>query len=236
MARASVRIGGGGGAVANLIEQPYYLKPVPGNPFIGAVHDGTSTGFEKGYSFKPMNWLYRFRHNSLPIGIPRGFYGPNPMGKHVHWLEVSTIEKVRIQMFSEEAIGPTWLSFAVVLFTVYHSFRYLYGHPDLTMYNLVMWTTKPLVTFSRTAEKHRIDQPVFRYIQRCPEIYMRDDIRDLYRLGYAANDPFLERVKAAGREDELYLKPNEYTRSKPNLRNIFENDVPRVTVCQTPRM
>jgi hypothetical protein len=230
MSRASVRIGGGGGAVKQLVDQPYFLKPMPGNPYMGAVHDGTSTGYNEGFSHKPMNWLYRWRHNSQPIGIARGLYNRNPGGKQVHWLEVSTIEKFRLQAVTEEALLPMFLNVFVLGVTAWQAWRYFAYHPDLSLYNVALWTTKPFCTMHRAAFKHELGQPVFKYIQRTPEMYSFDPLRELYKLGVAANDPYLERVKAAGREDELYMYTYEYTKTKPNLADLYENDHHRAKV------
>ena len=123
------------------VEQPYFLKKMPHNPYIGTVHDGVSTDYMKGFSVKPINWLYRFRYNNTPTGLPLGFYGRNPPGKHVHWLEVSTMEKFRLQVTCDECIPMATLSCAVILFTLYHSWRHIYYHPDLSLYYLAIWTS-----------------------------------------------------------------------------------------------
>lgn len=210
--------------MSHIVEHPYFLKKMPSNPYLGTVHDGKSTAYGTGFTSKPMNWVYRFRYNSLPTGIPTGFYNRNPGGKSVHWLEVSTIEKVRIQLAGEEAFGPNLLCGAVVVFTLYHAARYFMYHPDISWYNFALWTSKPFTTMYRGSYKHEMNQPTFRYMQRAPEFYATDSIRDLYQLGVCANDPFLERVKAAGREDELYMKNKDYTRTKPALRQLLAHD------------
>ncbi|TPP54246.1 hypothetical protein CGC21_22025 [Leishmania donovani] len=86
MSRCTNKISGGT-ARANLVDHGVYVKPMSLNPFLGAVHDGTSTGYCQGYSAKPMHWLYRFRYNVLPQGISCGFFSRNPYGRYVHWLE-----------------------------------------------------------------------------------------------------------------------------------------------------
>lgn len=224
MARASVRCAGGGASMKHVVDQPYFLKKMPSNPYLGAVHDGKTTAYNEGWSVKPMNWVYRFRHNSLPTGIPTGFYNRNPGGKQVHWLEVSTIEKVRVQLAGEEAFGPDLLCGLCIVFTIYHTIRYYTYHPDLSFYNFVLWTSKPFTTMNRASVKHTYDQPTFRMMQRAPEFYAKDQIREMYKLGVVANDPFFERVKAAGREDELYMENKDYTRTKPALRQLLKND------------
>ena len=78
-----------GGVPHRVIEQPYFLKNMPMNPYLGTVHDGVSTGYHQGFSVKPIHWLYRFRHNYLPTGMPVGMYSRNPAGKALHWLEAS---------------------------------------------------------------------------------------------------------------------------------------------------
>lgn len=218
----------------HIVEQPYFLKKMPSNPYIGAVHDGKSTGYGQGWSVKPINWVYRFRYNSQPTGIPTGFYNRNPGGKQVHWLEVSTIEKVRVQLAGEEAFGPDLLCGFCIVFTIYHTYRYYTNHPDLSFYNFVLWTSKPFTAINRASVKHNMDQPTFRYMQRPPEFYGKDIIREIYSLGIAANDPFLERVKAAGREDELYMNNKDYTRTKPALRQLLKNDPAPHTAAMIP--
>lgn len=225
MARATQRIASGGGAVVghHAVDQPYYLRAMPGNPFIGAVHDGHTEGYMKGFSVKPIHWLYRFRHNSQPIGIPTGFYNRNPGGKQVHWLEVSTIEKVRVQIVGEEFWAPGFIIVCSCAFILTQFVRYMANHPDLSLYNLVLWTSKPFVLMARTGEKYAIDQPIFKYVQRPAEFYAEDPIRHLYRLGVAANDPFVEAMRAAGRESELWMSHKEYTSTKPNYKEVLVN-------------
>lgn len=224
MARAPQRIAGGGGSMQHVVEHPYFLKKMPSNPYIGTVHDGKSTAYNTGFSVKPMNWVYRWRYNSQPTGIPTGPFNRNPGGKQVHWLEVSTIEKLRVQLAGEECFGPNLLCGAVIAFTIYHGIRYYLYHPDLSFYNVMLWTSKPFTMMNRASQKHTMDQPTFRYMQRPPEFYGIDPIRSLYKLGVAANDPFVVRVKAAGREDELYMSNKDYTRSKPALRQLLKHD------------
>mmetsp|Transcript_45736 Transcript_45736/g.52857 ORF Transcript_45736/g.52857 Transcript_45736/m.52857 type:complete len:139 (+) Transcript_45736:1-417(+) len=104
------------------------------------------------------------------------------------------------------------VSAIVILFTLYHCYRYAAYHPDLTMYNLAIWTTKPWVEQMRFSRQHPLDKPIFRYIQRCPEYYnLEDPIRELYRSGRVVNDPWLDYVRSHGREADLHTKA--WTRS-----------------------
>jgi hypothetical protein len=198
----------GGMARFNVVEHANLVKPVSHNPYIGTVHDGVTTGYNEGFSSKAMPFLYRFRHNILPQGMATGFFSRNPSGKHIHWLEVSTIEKMRVRAFTDEAFPPLFVSALVLAFTAYHVYRYIVYHPDLTLYNLGVWTSKPWITQMRFAKKHPLDKPVFKFIQRVPSDYygVEDPVKFMYRNGVCANDPWLDFVKSKGKENELYIK------------------------------
>jgi len=189
---------------ANVIDHGYYLKPMTMNPYVGTVHDGTTTAYNQGFVKKHMHWLQRFRYNLLPLAKTTGMYSVNKMGKHVHYLEVSTIEKMRIKMVSEEFRPMYQLMIIVVVFSLWQFHRLVHHHPDLSYYNFVMWTTKPWVTQYRFTKKHRIDEPAYRYMIRCPEYYQEDPYRDLLDLGVIANDPYIEYCKAHGTEKDLH--------------------------------
>lgn len=206
MARATHKMSGGLARV-HACDHPYFLQTVSMNPYVGTVHDGVSTNYGEGFSSKPIPFLYRFRFNILPQGQTTGFYCRNPQGKFVHWLEVSTIEKVRIRAVSEEALPIIWLMTLTVLFTAYHLGRLAFFHPDLTLYNLAIFTTKPWVTQMRFSKAHPMDQPIFRYVTRVPELGMEDPIRDMYAIGVIANDPYQHFLKSIGKEHELLVKP-----------------------------
>ncbi|CUF11912.1 transmembrane protein, putative [Bodo saltans] len=207
MARASNKMSGGM-ARYNVIDHGHYLKPVSQNPYIGTVHDGMSTGYGQGFASKAMPFLYRFRHNLLPQGMATGFFSRNPSGKHVHWLEVSTIEKMRVRAVSEDAFPPMFVTMIVIAFTTYHLFRIAAYHPDITMYNLGVFTSKPWIQQMRFTKKHPLDKPVFKFVQRVPSEYfqMEDPITIMYKNQWTANDPWLEFVKSKGLEDQLYVK------------------------------
>ncbi|RHW67177.1 P27 protein [Trypanosoma brucei equiperdum] len=208
MSRATTRIGGGM-ARTNVVDHGVHVKPITHNPYIYAVHDGVSTGYLEGFSPKPMHWLYRFRYNMLPQGFACGFFSRNPYGRYVHWLEVSTIEKIRLQLTSMEGIPATVLTLIVVAYTLWFTYRLTFLHPDITLYNLVLWTTKPWVSAQRFNKKVWLDQPVYRWVHRAPEYYITDPYRELTKLGIAANDTWLEYVKSVGREDELLIGPHD---------------------------
>lgn len=198
-----MKMAGGGNSKFHVVEQPYFLKTVASNPYIGAVHDGVSTEYNTGYTLKKIPFLYRFRHNLFP-GQQTGFFARNIAGKHVHWLEVSTIEKMRVRATSEEAFPPMVLSTVVIAFTLYHMWRYTYAHPDITLYNLGVWTSKPWIQQMRFAQKHPMDKPIFRYLARCPEFYnIEDPARIVARLQLDHNDPYLTAVRKAGRIGEV---------------------------------
>lgn len=191
----------------NVCTFPYYMKPISNNPFLGSVHDGSTTEFRKGFSPKPIGFLQRFRHNLIPQGFVLGsanYY--NPRGKFVHWLEVSTIKKFMTRVNDEECTYPRRLSYVTFAITAYAVFNMLHYHPDLTYYNIVLWTTKPFVQQMRFNSKHRIDEPVYRVIHRSPEFYFEDPQRDFYKLEITANDPWLVYCKAKGTEKELLVR------------------------------
>lgn len=206
MARATHKMSGGMSR-AHVVEHPYYLQTVSHNPYVGAVHDGVSTGYGQGFASKNIPFLYRFRFNLLPQGQNTGFFCRNPMGKHVHWLEVSTIEKMRVRVMSEEALPGLYIMILTVAFTCYHLYRLAFFHPDLTLYNLAIFTTKPWVTQMRFSKAHPMDAPIFRYVVRCPEVYIDDPLRDMYSIKIMPNDPYLAHVEAIGKADELTVKP-----------------------------
>ncbi|ESL10160.1 hypothetical protein TRSC58_02111 [Trypanosoma rangeli SC58] len=206
MSRVTTKICGGM-ARSNVVDHGVYVKPVSHNPFISSVHDGVSTGYLEGFAAKPIHWLYRFRFNSLPQGFATGFFSRNPYGRYVHWLEVSTIEKMRVQAFSVEGLPCNIVSVLVTLYSLWYCYRLCFLHPDLTLYNIGLWTTKPWISAQRFNKKHELDQPVFRWIHRTPEYFVPDPYRELTKLGVAANDTWKEYVKSVGREDELLIGP-----------------------------
>ncbi|KAG5474668.1 hypothetical protein GH5_03966 [Leishmania sp. Ghana 2012 LV757] len=225
MSRCTNRLSGGI-ARANLVDHGAFLKPMSLNPCLGAVHDGVSTGYYQGFSAKPIHWLYRFRYNLLPQGMSGGFFSRNPYGRFVHWLEVSTIEKIRLQLMTVESMPVSVMTGIVVIYTVWFSYRLTFLHPDITLYNLGLWSTKPWVQQQRFNKKVDIDQPVYRWVHRAPEFLMNDPIRETYKLKIAANDPYLEYLRGIGREEELTLYGKERTDGAGNIRplNIRHDD------------
>lgn len=222
MARVTHKMSGGM-ARANLVEHNYYLKPVPMNPYLGAVHDGRTELYNEGFSAKHIPFLYRFRHNLFP-GWQTGFFCRNPNGKFVHWLEVSTIEKMRVRVMSEEAFPPLMLFIAVNAFTLYHCWRLFYHHPDITLSNVTIWTTKPWVQQMRFSQKHPMDKPTWRYVDRATEYYQQDPIRFLYEQGIPANDAYLTAARAAGATNK------DWTRTAP----VLDSTVRERTVASQP--
>lgn len=216
MSRCTTKMSGGM-ARANIVDHGVLVKPVSFNPYLGAVHDGVSTGYLQGYAARSIHWLYRFRHNLLPQGMATGFFSRNPYGRYVHWLEVSTIEKMRLQMQTMESMPCSIVTAIVLVYTIWFSYRLAYLHPDITLYNLGLWPTKPWVQQQRFNKKIDIDQPVYRWVHRVPEFMSVDPIRELYKLEVAANDPYLEYVRGMGREKELTLYSQERTGGKGDL-------------------
>lgn len=222
MSRASNKISGGM-ARQTVVDHGYYLKPMSNNPYLCTTHDGVSTTYQAGFSPKHVNWLYRFRYNLLPQGMSGGFYSRNPYGRYVHWLEVSTIEKMRLQLLTMESIPCSVVSVIVLIFTAWHCYRLAFLHPDITLYNMSLWTTKPWVQQQRFNKKVEMDQEVYRWIHRTPEFMMEDPIRELYKLGVAANDPVLELAKKEGTEKDLLLHQWEYTTTAPDIQRTIAN-------------
>ncbi|EPY31972.1 P27 protein [Strigomonas culicis] len=194
------------------------MKPMPGNPYLSAVHDGASTGYQQGFSARPLNWLYRFRYNVLPSGMSGGFFSRNPYGRYVHWLEVSTMEKIRLQLIGVESMPCSIMTTLVSLYTLWFLYRLAFLHPDITLYNLGLWVTKPWVQQQRFNKKMELDQTIYRWIHRAPEYLMVDPLREMYKLQIAANDPYYEYVKGLGRESELVLAQEERVGGAGDIR------------------
>ena len=192
----------------NVCEQPYYLKPVAENPFIGTQHDGVSTEYHTGYSVKPIHHLYRFTHNVLPENIPRN--GLKAMcSKRVHWMEMTSSYALRCDYLVFEILPPLFLTILVLGFTFMHLVRVAFYHPDITWYNLAFPTNKSFVQFVRTNQKMQIDQPVYRYFQQQSEFYFKDSHkRAAIEFDFIVNDPYINHVKAIGRGDELLADSN----------------------------
>lgn len=191
---------------ANVIDHGYYLKPMNFNPYLGTAHDGTSKGYNQGFVKKHMHWLYRFRYNYLPLGKCTGFHPVNKLGKHVHYLEVSTIEKMRVQIMCEETRPLLHLFTIQSIYMTWAAWKCMHYSPDLTYHNVVLWPMKSQVQQFRFTKKMRIDDPSYRYMVRSPEFFIEDPLRDLYALGVAANDPFLEYCKSKGVEKDLLVR------------------------------
>lgn len=208
MSRASCRISGGM-ARQCVVDHGVYMQPMSHNPYLCAVHDGVSTGYNQGFLPKPVHWLYRFRYNVLPQGFATGFFSRNPYGRYVHWLEVSTIEKMRLQLLTVESMPCSIVSAIVLLFTGWFCYRLAFLHPDITMYNVGLWTTKPWVQQQRFNKAKELDQQLYRWVHRVPEYLITDPIRELYKLEVSHNDPYLEYTRSIGREKELKLYSHE---------------------------
>ena len=196
MARAGLRCTGNFEAAAKVVDHPYYLKNMPMNPYIGAVYDGSSTAYRGGYVSKHMHHMYRFRYNLFPRGQTTGYYAGNKFAKHVHWLEVSTIERVRVQALGEEAIPMFWLSICVFSWTFYHFYRLCMQHKDGTAYLIAGPFMKHAVQMTRFSRVQELDEPIpYRLFQRVPEWTNYDANKELYKLEIAANDPFFDLLK-----------------------------------------
>lgn len=187
----------------NVCEQPYYLKPVAENPYLGTQHDGVSTEYNTGYSVKPIHHLYRFTHNVLPENIPR-MNCKSPWGKRLHWLEVTNMVQLKTEYCVFELIPPFCLTVLILTVTAFHLLRVAFYHPDITWYNVAFPTNKSFVQFVRFNQKHQLEQPVYRYFQQQSEFYFKDGHkRALLEFETVVNDPFINHVKEIGRGDEL---------------------------------
>jgi hypothetical protein len=222
MSRASNKMSGGL-ARANVVDHGVFVKPMSCNPYISTVHDGASTGYMQGFAPKQMHWLYRFRYNLLPQGMSGGFFSRNPYGRYVHWLEVSTIEKMRLQAMTMESVPCSVVSTVVLLFTLWHSYRLTFLHPDITLYNVGLWPTKPWVQQQRFNKKIELDQPVYRWVHRAPEFMIDDPIRDMHKMGIIANDPVEAIAKEQGLEHELTMGRSAFTEASPNIQRMVAN-------------
>lgn len=220
MSRATAKMCGGM-ARQNVVEHAGYMKPMSNNPFLCTTHDGVSTNYMEGFVAKRVHWLYRFRYNLLPQGFATGFFSRNPYGRYVHWLEVSTIEKMRLQLMTMEAVPFGVLSTLVIVYTLWFMYRLACVHPDTTLYNIVLWPTKPWVQQMRFNKKLELDQTVYRWVHRVPEYMITDPVRELYKLEIAANDPYLEYVKSMGRERELTLYHAERKNGEGDIRPVL---------------
>eukprot|EP00760_Papus_ankaliazontas_P007536 PhM_4_TR13366/c2_g1_i2/m.64898 len=199
-----------GGARPHVGQLPYYVHEVPGNPYAFFNHDGQTTEFMKGFTPKKVGWLQRFRHNMNPRCTAVGAFAFNIWGKNVHWLENKTSTKVYQQMISDECYPHSVLWISVVVVTVLHLGRYLYGHPDVSLFNASMWATKPLVDACRWEKPYTMDRPVFRLFQGISEFYAYNPYRDLVRVGAVANDPWLEYLKETDQLENAKKLPEEY--------------------------
>merc|ERR1712146_138590 len=106
---------------------------------------------------------------------------------------------------NHEAAPHVLSSVIVIAFASWQILRYLFFHPELTVYMLAMYPTKSWLTQHRYNERHPMDKPVFRWFQRVPEFYFYDNYRDFIKMGILANDPYVEYMKSIGRERDLTL-------------------------------
>jgi len=190
------------------VEQPYYLKHSPGNPWFGAVHDGAATEYNGGFTLKPIHWLYRFRWNSQRRGFqPMNLR--NPGGKCPHWLEISQWAKARPHMWNMESYPHTMLFFVCSAIVIWNLSRYIFFHPDLTLYNLTWFSLKRYANILRNNQIPNLDTPVFRWLQQPSEFYFYHPHREMLKLGVIANDPYVEYIKAIGKQDLLIKMPGE---------------------------
>jgi len=186
------------------VEQPQYVKHAPGNNWFNAVHDGVSEGFQAGYTARKMNPVRRFWWNiNESAGGASSFYLRNPGGKCPHWLSITGWGKFTAHVFSGEAQMHVLLASYVTAIVIWNLSRYLFFHPDLTIYNIAYFTVRRYLNVLRNNEVRPLDAPVFRWMQQAPEIYNYNPHRDMIEMGVLANDPQVEYMKAIGKEDLL---------------------------------
>jgi hypothetical protein len=202
--RGWIKCSGGGRCFQT--EPPYYLKHQPGNPWLGTKHDGVSVEYGRGFEFKPIHHLYRFRWNFNHRGY-HTLWTRNPGGKTPHWLEVSYWNKLKPHLFNYEVLPHTILACVVSCIVIWNLSRYIFFHPDLTIYNVIFFTMRKYVNVLRNQEIPTLDTPVFRWFQAAPEFYGYNPHREMIALGVLANDPYVEYMKAIGRDKELLIKP-----------------------------
>merc|ERR1712146_293186 len=82
---------------------------------------------------------------------------------------------------NHEAAPHVLSSVIVIAFASWQILRYLFFHPELTVYMLAMYPTKSWLTQHRYNERHPMDKPVFRWFQRVPEFYFYDNYRDFIK-------------------------------------------------------
>ena len=189
---------------------PYYVKPVPGNRFAFLEHDGVSDGFMQGFRPKKMHWLYRWRHNMNPMCRAVGMGNEmNPRAIQLHWLENKITTKVSIALFSDDGYAHFMLWLAIVVFTIWQCSRYLFFHPDISVWSLMMPWYKRYVEYIRFGKLHPMDVPVYRWFQGQNEFYSCHFYRELVKRGLVVNDPWIEKCKEDGIFDQLLLSPTE---------------------------
>ena len=189
------------------------MAPVPGNPYAFLEHDGLSEGYREGFRPRTIHWLYRFRHNLNPTCLAVGTgTSHNPTVRRIHWLEASTLRKMKTAVLSEDCFPHTLTWIAAILFSLWQILWYLYDHPDVSLYYLVMWTTKPFVRVSRSNELHPMEKPVFRYFQGASDYYLPHLHREMVKAGLAVNDPWVEHCKREGIFEDLTKYPHELNR------------------------
>ncbi|KNH07042.1 hypothetical protein XU18_2219 [Perkinsela sp. CCAP 1560/4] len=189
---------------------PYFVKPVPRNRFAFLEHDGVSDGYLQGFRAKEVGWLYRWRHNLNPqcnaVGMTNA---TNPTTIQVHWLENKTTTKLSVALFNDDGLPHVTLWLAIVAFAIWHCSRYIFYHPEVTLWNIVWPANRIYTEYVRFSKLHPMDAPVFRWFQGQNEFYACNSYREYVKRGIVVNDPWVEKCKEDGVFDQLLLYPNE---------------------------
>mmetsp|Transcript_21765 Transcript_21765/g.33826 ORF Transcript_21765/g.33826 Transcript_21765/m.33826 type:complete len:237 (-) Transcript_21765:24-734(-) len=186
---------------------PYYVAPVPRHKYAFLEHDKVSDGYNQGFRPKNIHWLYRWRHNLNPMCTAVGLNNhTNPYAIQVHWLENKVSTKLAVAMMNDEGYPHLILWITIVMFTTWHITRYIFFHPEITL-----WYLDPLknAEYMRFNKLHPMDAPVFRWFQGSNEFYGCNHYQAFVRAGAVVNDPWVEKCKEDGTFDELLKYPGE---------------------------
>ena len=179
-------------------QAPYYIKPAHGNPWIGLEYDGKGLDYGTGYVWKKMPFLSRFRHNiSLAGECPLYLRHPS-RHKYVHWMYVSRMGKFWQEHGELEPWNMLLIGWIIIIYTVWHCYRYFLYHPHHSTYALTSMPTKNSIQMRRHEQYHPMDKPVFRYYQSTPDFYWYSPMRDMINLDMIANCPYIELLKSKG--------------------------------------
>jgi len=180
-----------------------FLMPAPGNHVFGFEHDGVSSGYGQGFNETKFNFLTRFRWNTTPLGACPLYLRHPSRHKYVHWMYVSRMGKFWQEHGELEPWNMLLIGWIIIIYTVWHCYRYMLYHPHHSTYALTSMPTKNSIQMRRHEQYHPMDKPVFRYYQSVPEVWSNSPMRDIYAMGILANDPYQAACEANGQKDNL---------------------------------